>query len=72
MVDRVAEFPKLTSVNSYAVGGMVFWIQQKYNCIYTCYEYKTGLRVVSAESKDKLKKWLDKNIERVKERLNGI
>ncbi|MCI4437173.1 MAG: hypothetical protein JHC33_10250 [Ignisphaera sp.] len=69
MVDKRTEFPKLTASNSIAVGGMIFYYK-KDSIIYGVWEYKTGLKIASFISKDKANQWINKNIERIKVKLN--
>lgn len=62
-------FPKLSKVNSLAVGGILFYVKKE-GVIYHCYDYKSKVLVTVSETKERLTIWLNKNIEEVKRRLS--
>jgi hypothetical protein len=68
-LDIKTEFPKLTASNSFTAGSMIFYYK-KDGVIYGVWEYKTGLKIASFVSKQKAKEWIERNIERIKVRLN--
>jgi len=68
-VDKRTEFPKLTASNSFTAGSMIFYYK-KDGVIYGVWEYKTGLKIASFISKEKANEWINRNIERIKVKLN--
>jgi|688.fasta_scaffold501378_2 hypothetical protein len=68
-LDIKTEFPKLTASNSFTAGGMIFYYK-KDTVVYGCWEYKSGYKIASFISKDVAKEWIERNIERIKVRLN--
>lgn len=69
MVDIKKEFPKLTASNSFAVDGNVYYYK-KDGVIYGVWEYKSGYKIRSFESKDLIKNWIKDNSIRIKERID--
>jgi hypothetical protein len=68
-LDIKTEFPKLTASNSFTAGGMIFYYK-KDGVIYGAWEYKSGYKIASFISKYVAKEWIERNIERIKVRLN--
>ena len=64
------DIPKLSKINSCSAGGLVFYIK-KIDNIYVAYEYKSKVQVNESFEKQALIDWINRNIDEIKERLNG-
>lgn len=65
------EFPKLSKSNSIALGSHIFYFK-KVRGVYVCWDYKTKIKIVSTDNKDRLIEWLKNNIGEIDERLQTL
>lgn len=69
MYDKYEDsFPKLSKVNSLVADGVIFYFKSD-NGSFVAWEYKTKIKIVATNDKERLKKWLVDNIVEIKRRL---
>ena len=69
MLDKYeGNFPKLSKSNSLVVDGLMFYMK-KLNGSYIAWEYKSKIKIVATDNKERLIDWLYKNIKEIQGRL---
>jgi len=63
------DFPRLSTKNSLAIDGLIFYLGSVGGG-YVAWEYKSKVKIVATNTKERLALWLQLNIDKVKERLN--
>ena len=72
MLDKYeGNFPKLSKSNSLVVDGLMFYIK-KIGKSYVAWEYKSRIKIVATDNKERLIDWLHINNEEIKRRLNEV
>ena len=70
MLDKYeGNFPKLSKSNSLVVDGLMFYMK-KLNGSYIAWEYKSKIKIVATDNKERLIDWLYKNIKEIQGRLD--
>ena len=70
MYDRFeGDYPKLSKVNSFTCGGLLFYIK-KHDGSYIVWEYKTKIKIVATDKKDRALDYIHDRIDELKKRLN--
>ena len=70
MLDKYeGNFPKLSKSNSLVVDGLMFYTK-KLNGSYIAWEYKSKIKIVATDNKERLIDWLYKNIKEIQGRLD--
>jgi hypothetical protein len=70
MLDKYeGNFPKLSKSNSLVVDGLMFYMK-KLNGSYIAWEYKSKIKIVATDNKERLIDWLYKNIKEIQGRLS--
>lgn len=69
MIERIDKFPSLSSVNSIVILGSLYYLKKVGN-IYSAWDYKSGLKVVSCQTKQKLISFLEKKNYEIRKRID--
>ena len=70
MLDKYeGNFPKLSKSNSLVVDGLMFYMK-KLDGSYIAWEYKSKIKIVATDDKERLITWLHINSKEIKRRLN--
>ena len=71
MLDKYeGNFPKLSKSNSLVVDGLMFYMK-KLNGSNIAWEYKSKIKIVATDNKERLIDWLYKNIKEIKGLFDG-
>lgn len=72
MLDKFeGDFPKLSKSNSVVIGNSIIYFK-KVKGVYVAWDYKTKIKIVATDSKERLLTWLRYKEKEIEERLCQI
>ena len=72
MLDKFeGNFPKLSKSNSVVVGKNIIYFK-KIKSVYVCWDYKTKIKIIATNDKERLMSWLHSKEKEIEERLCKI
>jgi len=71
MIDKFeGEFPKLSKVNSLAIRSHIIYFK-KFQGSFVAWDYKTKIKIVATDNKERLKVWLIENEDEIVRRIDA-